>query len=52
MGEAHVRVGTPNAFAVGWIQDKYGEALSGILSEILGRPVTLSVHHEAPPRSD
>ncbi|MQA89326.1 MAG: hypothetical protein GEU90_03680 [Gemmatimonas sp.] len=49
---AQVRVGTPNTFAVGWIQDKYGEALSAILSELLERPISLSVHHEAEPQSD
>lgn len=44
-----VVVTTPNQFAVGWIQDKYGKALAQLLSELLGRPVTLSVQHGAPP---
>src|SRR5690606_3206565 len=43
-----VVVATPNQFAVGWIQDKYGKELVQILSDLLGRPVTLSVQHGAP----
>lgn len=43
--EDSVVVTTPNPFAVGWIQDKYGTELEQILSELLGRPVALSVLH-------
>ena len=42
-------VSTANQFAVGWIQDKYAKQLAQILSELLGRPVTLSMQHGAPP---
>lgn len=48
-----VVVGTPGAFAVDWIRDKYGDELERILGEIVGRKVLLVVQHgEPPPREE
>lgn len=40
-----VRVATVNPFAVGWINDKYGERLEALLAEELGHPVRLVVRY-------
>lgn len=48
-GESEVRVGTANAFAPAWIQDKYGARLERELSELLGRTVRLHVDAQPEP---
>jgi len=53
LSQDHLLVAAGSDFAAEWIQDKYGDLLSGVAERVFGRPVALQFNHrqkDAPAR--